>query len=204
MKNSTLFVLAFCFIAHQVVFAHASGKDPLVPALYVFGDSTVDPGNNNHLNTMSQGIRWPYGIDLNNVRGRHTNGKNVADFFATYLSLPMPPPFLNLSDSERSQIKTGINYGSGACGILNTTRVGECLSLAQQVKYFTITRMKDLPKALKTQKKVREHLAKSIYFFSIGINDYHPEVNNNITSNFSSTGFADHLLDEITKYIKVH
>ncbi|KAF7836579.1 zeta-carotene desaturase [Senna tora] len=151
---------------------------------------------------MAQGIRWPYGIDLNNVRGRHTNGKNVADFFATYLGLPMPPPFLNLSDSERSQIKTGINYGSGACGILNTTRVGECLSLAQQVKYFTITRMKDLPKALKTQKKVREHLAKSIYFFSIGINDYHPEVNNNITSNFSSTGFADHLLDEITKYIK--
>ncbi|KAF7825613.1 zeta-carotene desaturase [Senna tora] len=198
--------MAFCFIAHQVFFANAnaSGKHPLVPALYVFGDSTIDPGNNNHLNTIAQGIRWPYGIDLNNVRGRHTNGKNVADFFATYLGLPMPPPFLNLSDSERSQIKTGINYGSGACGILNTTRVGECLSLAQQVKYFTITRMKDLPKALKTQKKVREHLAKSIYFFSVGLNDYHPEVNNNITSNFSSTGFADHLLDEITKHIKVH
>ncbi|KAF7822276.1 zeta-carotene desaturase [Senna tora] len=64
--------------------------------------------------------------------------------------------------------------------------------------------MKDLPKALKTQKKVREHLAKSIYFFSIGLNDYNLEVNNNVTSNFSSIGFADHLLDEVTKHIKVH
>ncbi|KAF7812296.1 zeta-carotene desaturase [Senna tora] len=162
MKNSTRLLLAFCFIAHQVLFSDASGKHPLVPTLYVFRDSTVDLGKYNHLNTIAHGIRWPYGIDLNNVRGRHTNGKMWLTFW------------------------------------------GECLSLAQQVKYFTITRMKDLPKALKTQKKVREHLAKSIYYFSTGLNDYHPDVNNNITSKFSSTGFADHLLDEITKHIKVH
>lgn len=41
---------------------------------------------------------------------------------ANYLGLPMPPPYLNLSDSERGQITTGINYASGSCGILNTTR----------------------------------------------------------------------------------
>ncbi|KAF7840538.1 heterogeneous nuclear ribonucleoprotein 1-like [Senna tora] len=82
----------------------------------------ADAGNNNHLNTRAKANIWPYGIDLNNVRGRFTNGKTGADFAAINLGLPIAPPYLNLSSSERSRIVTGINYASGACGILNTTR----------------------------------------------------------------------------------
>ncbi|AES97012.1 hypothetical protein MTR_5g044210 [Medicago truncatula] len=38
----------------------------LVPTLYVFGDSTVDVGNNNNLNTAAKANVFPYGIDFNN------------------------------------------------------------------------------------------------------------------------------------------
>ena len=52
------------------------------PALYVFGDSLIDCGNNNHL--PSGGADYlPYGIDFmggNKPTGRATNGKTVADF----------------------------------------------------------------------------------------------------------------------------
>ncbi|KAK4259873.1 hypothetical protein QN277_006161 [Acacia crassicarpa] len=129
MENpkTIMMILAFCFfnIAHQILRVNAAGNSDqsLAPAIYVFGDSTVDAGNNNHLNTVANANRWPYAIDFNNIRGRHTNGKNLADFAAMHLGLPLPPAYLNLTDSERSTIATGINYGSGACGILNTSRV---------------------------------------------------------------------------------
>jgi len=43
-------------------------------------------------------------------------------FAALKLGLPMPPPYLGVSTTERYQIASGINYASGSCGILNTTR----------------------------------------------------------------------------------
>lgn len=52
----------------------------LAPALYVFGDSTVDPGNNNNLPTRAKANFLPYGIDFNNTpTGRFTNGMTIAD-----------------------------------------------------------------------------------------------------------------------------
>jgi hypothetical protein len=56
-----------------------------VPALYVFGDSTVDAGNNNNLNTDAKVNRFPYGIDFNNVStGRFSNGKTFADILGKF------------------------------------------------------------------------------------------------------------------------
>jgi hypothetical protein len=55
----------------------------MVPAMYIFGDSLVDVGNNNHLKlSFSKADYHPYGIDfLNHIpTGRFTNGKNAADF----------------------------------------------------------------------------------------------------------------------------
>ena len=52
----------------------------LAPALYVFGDSTVDVGNNNVLNTFAKSNYAPYGVDFpGGVTGRPTNGYNTAD-----------------------------------------------------------------------------------------------------------------------------
>lgn len=52
------------------------------PALFVFGDSTVDPGNNNFITTPMKSNFPPYGRDfINHVpTGRFTNGRLVSDF----------------------------------------------------------------------------------------------------------------------------
>jgi hypothetical protein len=60
----------------------AGGREVhLVPAVYVFGDSTVDVGNNQYL-TGNSALQLPYGIDFPHSRptGRFSNGYNVADF----------------------------------------------------------------------------------------------------------------------------
>jgi len=64
--------------------AAAPGGDQevnLVPAVYVFGDSTVDVGNNQYL-PGNAALQLPYGIDFPHSRptGRFSNGYNVADF----------------------------------------------------------------------------------------------------------------------------
>jgi len=53
-----------------------------VPAVYVFGDSLVDVGNNDYLNgTFAKAIFPYYGIDFPTKKpaGRFCNGKNAAD-----------------------------------------------------------------------------------------------------------------------------
>lgn len=53
-----------------------------VTAILVFGDSSVDPGNNNILQTTMKGNFAPYGRDFFNGRptGRFCNGRLATDF----------------------------------------------------------------------------------------------------------------------------
>lgn len=62
-----------------------------VTLMLVFGDSSVDPGNNNRLATTTKGNFLPYGKNFFNGRptGRFTDGRLATDFigktFFTYL-----------------------------------------------------------------------------------------------------------------------
>ena len=53
-----------------------------VPALYVFGDSTIDSGNNNFLSSASKANYPPFGVDFADGKptGRFSNGRIEADF----------------------------------------------------------------------------------------------------------------------------
>ena len=60
-----------------------------VPAMYVFGDSTLDVGNNNYLpgEGVPRANKPYYGIDLpgsGKPTGRFSNGYNTADFVGTH------------------------------------------------------------------------------------------------------------------------
>ena len=54
-----------------------------VPAVLVFGDSIVDPGNNNYIKTMMKADIPPYGRDFEggNPTGRFNNGRIASDLF---------------------------------------------------------------------------------------------------------------------------
>lgn len=70
-----------------VMVASVARGDPLVPMLCVFGDSVVDVGNNNHLNTLIKSNFPPYGRDFvtHTPTGRFCNGKLATDFTGIYM-----------------------------------------------------------------------------------------------------------------------
>lgn len=56
-----------------------------IPALIVFGDSIVDPGNNNYIKTIIKCNFPPYGRDFNGGQptGRFSNGRIPSDLIGT-------------------------------------------------------------------------------------------------------------------------
>lgn len=72
--------LIFFFVFYHFFISLVSGK-PLAPALYVFGDSLFDSGNNNLLPTFAKADFLPYGVNfVRGVTGRFTDGRTVPDF----------------------------------------------------------------------------------------------------------------------------
>ncbi|CAH8266668.1 unnamed protein product [Arabidopsis lyrata] len=145
------------------------------PALYVIGDSLVDSGNNNYLATKVKSNFTPYGSDFEGGKatGRFSNGKTIADYIAIYYGLPLVPAYMGLSEEEKNNITTGINYASASCGILPDTGklMGKCLSLSVQVDLFKETIANNLKKNFK-KSELRKHLAESLFMTAIGVNDY--------------------------------
>lgn len=58
-----------------------------VPAMFVFGDSLVDVGNNNFLSSIAKANYYPYGCDFKSgPTGRFTNGETFVDMIGNKLS----------------------------------------------------------------------------------------------------------------------
>ncbi|MCI26738.1 GDSL esterase/lipase, partial [Trifolium medium] len=55
-----------------------------VPAIIVFGDSSVDAGNNNFISTVARSNFQPYGRDFMGGKptGRFSNGRIATDFIS--------------------------------------------------------------------------------------------------------------------------
>ncbi|XWS75627.1 hypothetical protein CRYUN_Cryun01aG0107300 [Craigia yunnanensis] len=180
---------------------------PLVPALYVFGDSLFDSGNNNLLPTIAKANYPPYGQNfVEHFTGRFTNGRTLPDFIAEFLELPYPPPYLSIHNE--SITLSGLNYASSACGILPETgnRFGKCLSLGEQIDLFEWTIKSKLPSYFKSSKELSKYLAKSIFILTIGSNDY---IQNYLEPTLSSTSqvydpqtFAQLLIDALSKHFE--
>ncbi|KAK9096714.1 hypothetical protein Sjap_022211 [Stephania japonica] len=121
-------------VNRSYLFVDVKCHAPFAPALYVFGDSIVDSGNNNYLQTPIKVNYKPYGVDFPfGATGRFTNGKTVADYVAQSLGLPFAPPYLGLSSHvDKRRIITGVNYASGSAGILpesGTALVCPCVNI---------------------------------------------------------------------------
>jgi hypothetical protein len=82
-RNGGAFVLVALCVSGLALRVAGAGE-PLMPAMYVLGDSTVDVGNNNFLPDCSAECRanYPrYGVDFptHKPTGRFSNGYNLAD-----------------------------------------------------------------------------------------------------------------------------
>ncbi|GAB4845096.1 hypothetical protein Ancab_038502 [Ancistrocladus abbreviatus] len=97
------------------------GSPPRVPAMFAFGDSLIDVGNNNYLNSAAKSNYWPYGCDFaGGPTGRFCNGKTVVDIISELLGLAYLPAFADPA-AVRARVLGGVNYASAAAGILDET-----------------------------------------------------------------------------------
>ncbi|XP_042515962.1 GDSL esterase/lipase 7-like [Macadamia integrifolia] len=206
-KTFSMSLLLLCLLLH--FFLAKCTRPPLAPALYVFGDSLVDSGNNNLLPTNEKVNFKPYGIDFpEGPTGRFTNGRTSVDFLAQFLGLPFAPPYMGLSVAQISNITIGINYASGSAGILRETGTasGMNLALEVQVELFNETVNHYLPKNFKTKDELLQYLSNSIFVVLIGSNDY---INNylrpaqyNSSHLYNPEKFAGVLLKEFKQHLQ--
>ncbi|KAK7843842.1 gdsl esterase/lipase [Quercus suber] len=91
MSLLSSFLASFLFL---VLLLFVANGQPLVPALIIFGDSVVDVGNNNDLETIIKSNFLPYGRDFvkHKPTGRFCNGKLASDFTAENLGFTSYPP----------------------------------------------------------------------------------------------------------------
>ncbi|XP_056688678.1 GDSL esterase/lipase At5g55050-like [Spinacia oleracea] len=187
MRRCTIIYLQFWFVL--ILSMKLSSAKELVPALFVFGDSLVDVGNNNYLSvSLAKGNFLHHGIDFptHKPTGRFSNGKNIADFLAEKLGLPSSPPYLSLVHDNVDDFTKGVSFASAAAGILNTTSKNIYLPRldgtdgdgdGDQLSHFTITMDEQVEYYVKVRgvldqklgaSNAATHLAKSVFIIAIG------------------------------------
>jgi len=158
--------------------------EPMMPAMFIIGDSLVDVGNNNYLVTIAKSNFPPNGLDFpQGSTGRFCNGRTVADFLVQMMGLPFPPAYLN-PKSKGPLILQGLNYASAAGGILDSTGynyIGR-LPVSKQLEYLTKTRSEFV--GMVGESQTAEIFGKALWYVTIGSNDY---INNYLLSD-SATG----------------
>ncbi|RVW83641.1 GDSL esterase/lipase [Vitis vinifera] len=185
-------------------FSTQVARSQRVPAIFCFGDSLIDDGNNNFLDSIAKSNYYPYGIDFRGPTGRFCNGKTIVDLLAEMLGVSYPQPFAD-PGSTGSKIFSGVNYASAAAGILDETgqNYGQRFSLSQQVLNFetTLSQMRTMANGT----TLSRYLAKSIVIMVFGSNDY---LNNYLmpslypsSYNYSPPDFANLLLNHYARQI---
>ncbi|KAF4376760.1 hypothetical protein F8388_025631 [Cannabis sativa] len=98
-------------------------KTQLVPAVFIFGDSIVDVGNNNNLPTLVKANFPPYGRDFANHRstGRFSNGKLAIDYLVDTLQLGSYPQAYLSTHGVSNELLIGANFASAASGYDDST-----------------------------------------------------------------------------------
>ncbi|KAB8109746.1 hypothetical protein EE612_046167 [Oryza sativa] len=165
--------LGCCWVLLIALLSCSAATASEVPAIIVFGDSTVDAGNNNYILTVAKGNFPPYGRDFDGgvATGRFSNGRLVTDFVSEALGLPSSVPAYLDSTYTIDQLATGVSFASGGTGLDSlTARVVSVIPLSQQLEYFKeyIEKLKQA----KGEDVANEIITEALYVFSIGTNDF--------------------------------
>ena len=81
-----VFLLGVVSAQQDAVGGGGRGRE-LVPAMFIFGDSLIDNGNNNNLPSFAKADYYPYGIDFSGgPTGRFSNGYTMVDEIGRYYS----------------------------------------------------------------------------------------------------------------------
>ncbi|XP_044495844.1 GDSL esterase/lipase At5g45950 [Mangifera indica] len=144
-----------------------------ITCMLVFGDSSVDSGNNNRLATDMKGNFLPYGKDFFNGRptGRFTNGRLATDFIADELGFTNKiSAFLDPNISEIDMLH-GVSFASAGSGYDElTANFSSVLSVPKQLEYCN--HYKIHLRQLVGKKRAEEIIRNAIFVLSMGTNDF--------------------------------
>ncbi|XP_059289880.1 GDSL esterase/lipase At5g45670-like [Lycium ferocissimum] len=180
--------------------------DPQVPCYFIFGDSLVDNGNNNNIQSLARANYLPYGIDYpGGPTGRFSNGKTTVDVIAELLGFDdYIPPY---ASARGEDILRGVNYASAAAGIRDETgqQLGARISFGGQVNNYRNT-VQQVVQILGDEDSASNYLSKCIYSIGLGSNDY---LNNYFMPIYYSTSrqynpeqYADVIIQQYTQQLK--
>ncbi|KAE8659683.1 GDSL esterase/lipase [Hibiscus syriacus] len=144
-----------------------------VTCVVVFGDSSVDPGNNNYIATPMKGNFFPYGKDFFRGRptGRFSNGRLATDFIAEALGYSKAiRPFLH-KRLRPVDILHGVSFASAASGYDElTANLSNVLPLSKQLEYFREYKMR--LRQMVGGRKAESIIKNAVAVLSMGTNDF--------------------------------
>ncbi|TVU10707.1 hypothetical protein EJB05_44251 [Eragrostis curvula] len=164
-----------------------------ISAVFIFGDSIVDPGNNNHRITEAKANFPPYGQDFPGgiATGRFSNGKVPGDLFASNLGVKeLLPPYLG-DNIQLDDLLTGVAFASGGSGYDPlTSKLATTLSSTDQLELFQD--YKEKLKALVGEEEMTRVISQGIFFTAMGSND--------IANNYFAVPLRRHQYD-VSSYV---
>ncbi|KAI3963191.1 hypothetical protein MKX01_030321 [Papaver californicum] len=183
-KMMVMVLVVFSTLSSLMEAAHTNGRVDVqklrklaaannVTCILVFGDSSVDPGNNNRLSTTFKGNFAPYGKSFYGGRptGRFCNGRLTTDFIAEALGFTKIIPGYLEPNVTNNQILHGVSFASAASGYDDlTANLTNVLPVSKQIEYLLHYKIRLTN--LVGQKKASEIIGNAIFVLSMGTNDF--------------------------------
>ncbi|XP_058184634.1 GDSL esterase/lipase 6 [Rhododendron vialii] len=166
MESPPVPLLSLLILAFSI-----SASATTIRAIFTFGDSIFDAGNNHfNKNCTAQADFPPYGSSFfHRSTGRFTNGRTVVDFISQFAGIELQKPYLQAqievaNGSTKDYPSNGINFASAGSGVLHDTNEDLAVTPLQvQLQQFqTLIDQNQIDKQL---------LHNSLFLFESGSND---------------------------------
>ncbi|XP_038992560.1 GDSL esterase/lipase At5g22810-like [Hibiscus syriacus] len=203
MKYLVCSSASFILFAYVLPAAHCIQS--FVPAMFIFGDSILDTGNNNQLLTIVQANFPPYGRDFvdHKSTGRFCNGKLAIDFIAEAIGFTKYQPAYLSDEAQGNNLLIGANFASAASGYYNfTARLWNTISLDQQLENFKEYLNKLT--AITGKSNASSIIAGGIYLISSGSSDFLQNfyINPLLFTTYTADEFSNLLISSFDNFIR--
>ncbi|XP_051199851.1 GDSL esterase/lipase At2g40250 [Lolium perenne] len=174
-----------------------------IPAVFAFGDSTLDPGNNNRLLTLVRADHAPYGRAFPAgvaPSGRFSDGKLITDYIVAALGIKDLLPAYHDHGLTHANATTGVSFASGGSGLDDLTAHEALVSTFE-------SQISDFQQLLSRigEPQASDIAGKSLFILSAGTND--------VTMNYymmpfralnypTIDGYHDYLINKFQSYIQ--
>ncbi|XP_070668868.1 GDSL esterase/lipase EXL3-like [Malus domestica] len=167
-----IFLIVIVLFFYNNVAAVNLPNNEKVPAVIVFGDSVVDPGNNNYISTIVKCNFAPYERDFVGKRptGRFSNGRVPSDMIAESVGVKKILPAYLDPNLKIHDLLTSVSFASGCSGYDPLTpKIVSVMSLSDQIDMFK-NYISKITVAVRKE-GAATIVSKSIYIVYIGSDD---------------------------------